>query len=83
MLGRQTRLIGPEAIATAMRSDPSLLALIGADKEARFRKALADDAVRLKALGSARGFNYSKGDWVTLTLYRLMPRAARVGDGVK
>jgi len=79
MLGRQTKLIGPEAIATAMRSDPSLLALIGADKEARFRKTLAGDAVRLKALGSARGFNYSKGDWVTLTLYRLMPRAARAG----
>ncbi|MEJ2121113.1 MAG: glycosyltransferase family 39 protein [Alphaproteobacteria bacterium] len=83
MLGRQTKLIGPEAIATAMRSDPSLLALIGADKEARFRKALAGDAVRLKALGSARGFNYSKGDWVTLTLYRLMPRAAHAGDGAR
>ncbi len=77
MLGRQTRLIGPEAIATAMRSDPSLLALIGADKEARFRAALAGDAARLAALGSARGFNYSRGDWVTLTLYRLMPRSAR------
>jgi len=77
MLGRQTRLIGPEAIATAMRSDPSLLALIGADKEARFRAALAGDAARLAALGSARGFNYSRGDWVTLTLYRLMPRTAR------
>jgi len=83
MLGRQTKLIGPEAIATAMRSDPSLLALIGADKEARFRKTLADDVVRLKALGSARGFNYSKGDWVTLTLYRLMPRAAGAGKSVR
>lgn len=83
MLGRQTRLIGPEAIATAMRSDPSLLALIGADKEARFRAALAGDAARLAALGSARGFNYSRGDWVTLTLYRLMPRAARANGRQK
>jgi 4-amino-4-deoxy-L-arabinose transferase-like glycosyltransferase len=79
MLGRQTKLIGPEAIATAMRSDPSLLALIGADKEARFRKTLGDDAARLKALGTARGFNYSRGDWVTLTLYRITPRSARAG----
>jgi 4-amino-4-deoxy-L-arabinose transferase-like glycosyltransferase len=83
MLGRQTKLIGPEAIATAMRSDPSLLALIGADKEARFRAALAGDAARLKALGRARGFNYSRGDWVTLTLYRLMPRSARTNGREK
>jgi len=77
ILGRQTKLITPEEIAKAMRGDASLLALIGTDKERRFRGALAGDAARLKALGTAHGFNYSKGNWVTLTLYRLMPRTAR------
>lgn len=76
-LGRQTKLIAPEEIAKTMRGDASVLALIGADKERRFRAALAGDAARLKALGTARGFNYSKGNWVTLTLYRLMPKMAR------
>jgi 4-amino-4-deoxy-L-arabinose transferase-like glycosyltransferase len=77
ILGRKTRLITPEKIAKAMRGDASLLALVGADKEQRFRAALAGDAARLEALGRARGFNTSKGQWVTLTLYRLMPRSAR------
>jgi len=77
ILGRQTKLIAPEEIATTMRGDASVLGLIGADKEGRFRAALAGDAVRLKALGTARGFNYSKGNWVTLTLYRLTPKKAR------
>ena len=76
ILGRQTKLIAPEEIAKTLRGDASVLALIGADKERRFRAALAADAARLKALGTARGFNYSKGNWVTLTLYRLMPRTA-------
>lgn len=78
ILGRGTQLIGPEAIAAAMRREPSVLALIGADKEKRFRTALAGTEARLVALGTLRGFNYSKGDWVTLTLYRLAPRGAQV-----
>ncbi|MDH3232458.1 MAG: phospholipid carrier-dependent glycosyltransferase, partial [Alphaproteobacteria bacterium] len=83
ILGRQTKLIGPEDIAKTMRGDASVLALIGADKDRRFRAALAGDAARLKALGTARGFNYSKGNWVTLTLYRLMPKAARAARGAR
>ena len=77
ILGGETRLIGPGAIAKAMQRDPSVLALIGADKETAFRAALAGDAARLVALGTARGFNYSKGDRVVLTLYRLVPRGAK------
>jgi len=73
ILGGETRLIGPGAIAAAMKRDASVLALIGADKEKAFRAALAGDAARLVALGTARGFNYSKGDRVVLTLYRLAP----------
>jgi 4-amino-4-deoxy-L-arabinose transferase-like glycosyltransferase len=76
ILGRKTRLIGPEESAQAMRRDPTLLALIGADKDRRFRAALGDDAARLVGLGRVRGFNYSKGGWVTLTLYRMAPRSA-------
>jgi len=74
ILGRDTRLIGPEEIAKAMRGDASLLALIGADKEQRFRAALGAHEARLVGLGTVRGFNYSKGGRVVLTLYRMRPR---------
>ncbi len=68
MLGRSTKLAKAENVALLMRKDPSILGLIAAAEEASFRRALAGAAVR--AIGTARGFNYSKGRWVSLTLYR-------------
>ena len=68
MLGRSTKLAKAENVALLMRKDPSILGLIAAAEEASFRRALAGTAVR--AIGTARGFNYSKGRWVSLTLYR-------------
>lgn len=68
MLGRSTKLTRAENVALLMSKDASILGLITAEDEAPFRQALAGIAVR--AIGTAQGFNYSKGRWVTLTLYR-------------
>jgi len=75
-LGRDTMLIRPAKIAAAIRNNKSILVLVGADKEAPLRRALAAEASRLTALGTVRGFNLSKGKWATLTLYRVGPRTA-------
>ncbi|MHA1536672.1 MAG: ArnT family glycosyltransferase [Alphaproteobacteria bacterium] len=69
MLGRATKLTMAADVALQMRKDPSILGLIAASDEAPFRRALAGLAVR--AIGTARGFNYSKGHWAALTLYRV------------
>lgn len=71
MLGRSTKLTRAEDVALLMRKDPSILGLIAAPDEKAFRRALAGLAVR--PIGAARGFNFSKGRWVTLTLYRRAP----------
>jgi hypothetical protein len=39
-------------------------------EEATFHAALAASGQRAEAVGKVRGYNYSKGKWVTLTLYR-------------
>ncbi len=68
MLGRATKLAKAGEVARLMRKDSSILGLIAAEDETPFRRALAGAVVRV--IGTARGFNYSKGRWVTLTLYR-------------
>lgn len=72
-LGTPTRLTGPRAAARHVAESPGALALIEARAEATFRAALRERGLGAVSLGTVRGFNMSKGENVTLTLYRAGP----------
>jgi 4-amino-4-deoxy-L-arabinose transferase-like glycosyltransferase len=70
LLGRDTRLIRPGEAADFVRDHPDGLLLLGDNLAGETLAALDGAGRRVVALGSVRGFNYSKGAWLTLTLYR-------------
>ena len=45
-------------------------ALIGEPQRPAFLAALDKRRLRVRQVGAVRGFNYSRGRWVTLTLYK-------------
>ena len=68
LLGTRTRLGGGEAAAGQLRADPACgLALVESSAEPVFRESLGGLAV--KPLAMIEGFNYSRGQRQTLTLY--------------
>ena len=68
LLGTPTRLGAGETAAEHLRADPACgLALVEGRVEAAFRQSLGGLAV--KPLASVAGFNYSRGQRQTLTLY--------------
>lgn len=68
LLGTRTRLGGGETAAGQLRADPVCgLALVEREAEAAFRQTLGGLAV--KPLATIAGFNYSRGQRQTLTLY--------------
>jgi hypothetical protein len=79
LLGRDTRLIKSGEGAAFLREHPDGLLLLGDNLEGEVLAALDRAGRKLQALGAVRGFNYSKGMWLTLTLYKA---AAASPDGV-
>jgi 4-amino-4-deoxy-L-arabinose transferase-like glycosyltransferase len=75
LLGRDTILATPAEAAERMSKDPQVMGLIGKQAEAPFEAALKRHGIEVRALAGLRGFNYAKGKWVTLTLYRVDQRA--------
>jgi len=69
LLGTETKLLGPEAAGALLADDPAALALVARDDNAAFKAELTARGGRAEAVDSATGFNYSKGRWITLTLY--------------
>jgi 4-amino-4-deoxy-L-arabinose transferase-like glycosyltransferase len=69
LLGTETRLVFGEGAALHLREHRDALALVTADKERAFLESAAALDIRPRAVETIRGFNYSKGRWVTLTLY--------------
>ncbi len=68
----ETRLVQPEGSAETLLERPACnLALIAESAEAPFRAALGEAAGRLEPLATVEGLNYSKGQDLRLTLYRL------------
>ena len=68
LLGTRTRLGGGETAAGELRADPACgLALVESSAEPAFRESLGGLAV--KPLATIEGFNYSRGQRQTLTLY--------------
>jgi len=72
LLGKETKLVGPEGAAEHLLQNPSCaLALVSGEQSARFATALQAAGAASIELERFEGFNYSKGRTVTLTLYEL------------
>lgn len=69
LLGTETRLLSAEAAALHLRQHPGGFALVTSEKDRTFLEKAAALDMTPQAVEKIRGFNYSKGRWVTLTLY--------------
>ena len=71
LLGTGTRIRKPRQLRETMR-DPSVrLALISESVGSRFHEEVRRANVSVRSLDRIRGFNYSKGNRVALTLYAI------------
>jgi hypothetical protein len=71
LVGTDIRLTTPRGGAEALAGGGE--ALVSNREEAVFRQALSARGLIAQPLGSAPGFNYSNGQRVVLTLYRVAP----------
>ncbi|HEX6441234.1 MAG TPA: glycosyl transferase [Stellaceae bacterium] len=71
MLGTEVRLTTPRGSAEALGNGGD--ALVSNREEAMFRQALSARGLVPHALGTAPGFDYSNGQRMVLTLYRVTP----------
>jgi 4-amino-4-deoxy-L-arabinose transferase-like glycosyltransferase len=71
--GAPVRLIDAGVAARFLAESPGRVVLIGREEQPAFQAALAASGARAEALDTLAGFNYSKGRWTTLTLYRRHP----------
>lgn len=69
-VGTPIRLVDAGLAGRFLAEAPWRLALISREEQPAFLAALAATGVRVEALDTLAGFNYSKGRWTTLTLYR-------------
>ncbi len=69
LLGTETRLLSHGEAARHLADNPTGLALVEARREQQFHEALAEQGVTARRLSIVRGFNYSKGQWVSLGVF--------------
>jgi len=72
-VGTPIRLIDAGLAGQFLAEAPGRVALIGREEQSAFLAAVAATGARAEALDTLAGFNYSKGRWTTLTLYRRHP----------
>lgn len=71
-VGTDMKLAGSAAdAADFLTKTPNSVALVEQRKDAEFHQSLAQLNFTAEALGNVKGLNYSNGDQVSLTLYRL------------
>jgi 4-amino-4-deoxy-L-arabinose transferase-like glycosyltransferase len=71
LLGTQTRLVSVEQAPLLLRHRQADLALIAEKEDTVFQARLRELGLLLEPVETIRGFNYSKGKWLTLKLYAL------------
>ena len=71
--GAAIHLVDAGVAGRFLAEAPGRVALIGRDEQPAFLAALAAAGGRAEALDTLAGFNYSRGRWTTLTLYRRAP----------
>lgn len=69
--GTRTHLVSKRDAVSFLATTPDRALWVEAEKDALFQEGLAARGLSAVALATVDGFNYSKGDPVTLTLYRL------------
>ncbi|GAB6058166.1 ArnT family glycosyltransferase [Desulfonatronum parangueonense] len=69
LLGTNIRLINPIQAAHHLAEHPHGLALIESRRKAQFQDTLDEIGLAVEPLANVRGFNYSKGQWVTIGIY--------------
>ncbi|WP_049974710.1 glycosyltransferase family 39 protein [Azospirillum sp. B4] len=71
LVGTKTKLGEPEMVANHLADDPSCgLALVRDKEEPAFAAQLAARGLAPELIKHFRGFNYSRGNWANLALYR-------------
>jgi 4-amino-4-deoxy-L-arabinose transferase-like glycosyltransferase len=78
LLGTGTRLVGAAEAVQSLQDHPDGYALVAdnekkTDNTRKFMKAAEEANLKLFALDTFRGYNYSKGKWLNLTLYAAKP----------
>ncbi|MGE5148069.1 MAG: ArnT family glycosyltransferase [Candidatus Eiseniibacteriota bacterium] len=73
LLGRDTALIKPQEAPAFLAKHPDALLLLGDNLQRQVLDVLHRAGRDGKKLGAVRGFNYSKGIWLTLTLFKPVP----------
>jgi len=69
LLGTQTKLVSVERVPLLLRNHEADLALIPEKEELVFHDRIKDLGLHVRVVDTLRGFNYSKGKWLTLKLY--------------
>jgi 4-amino-4-deoxy-L-arabinose transferase-like glycosyltransferase len=70
LVGTATTLTGGGGAAIALAAHADALALVASDQEAAFHTQAAALGLRVEELARRSGYNYSRGRWTALTLYR-------------
>jgi 4-amino-4-deoxy-L-arabinose transferase-like glycosyltransferase len=70
LAGTETVLTSPEGAVLFLRDHPDGLALVASEGLPLFADTAVAEGMRVEELEQITGFNYSKGDWVRLVLYR-------------
>jgi 4-amino-4-deoxy-L-arabinose transferase-like glycosyltransferase len=71
LLGTQTKLVSVERAPLLLRDHKADLALISEKQDSVFHDRIKDLGLQVRVVETLRGFNYSKGKWLTLRLYAL------------
>ncbi len=70
LVGTETRLTGGAGAAQFLAQHPDGVAVVASDQDDLFRAQAAASGLSVQALDRRRGYNYSRGRWMTLALYR-------------
>lgn len=70
LLGTQTRLSAPEEAADILAREPGAIALIEARNADAFRARAQSLGIKLEAVDTVNGLNYSNGKTVAITIHR-------------
>jgi 4-amino-4-deoxy-L-arabinose transferase-like glycosyltransferase len=70
LIGTATKLTGGAGAAQFLAAHPDAVAVVAADQDDAFRAQAATAGVAVQALDRRHGYNYSRGRWTTLALYR-------------
>lgn len=81
LIGTRVRLTDPREAARHLAAGPGRLAVVSERRQAAFERSLAEIGAAARPVGSVRGFNYSRGRWVTLHLYVAGERGGPAAGG--